>query len=260
MGKIIAIAVPKGGVGKSTTAINLGASLAAAGKKVLVVDLDPMGTCSFALGLESSDMKGSVFDIFNFTKSIDDVIHQTKISNLEFIPSRIDEYINEERLNRLAENKMMLRNVLRRLIYNYDYILIDCPPYLRGLTTCALLAADSVLVPIIAETFSLNALKKLMEHVEWIKKQGNSLIIVEGILLNMFESRTKVSKLILEELNKNHRSLLFNTIIPKNITLTEATFNKIPAIQYDASSKGSVAYKKLAEELMQRTNHKQTHN
>ena len=242
MGKIIAIAIPKGGVGKSTTAINLGASLAAADKRVLIVDLDPMGTCAFALGMGPAEMKGSVFDIFNFTKSVNDVIHTTKIANLDLIPSRIDEYLKEERLNRLAENKMLLRYVLRGLIFNYDFILIDCPPYLRGLTTCALIAADSAIVPMIAETLSLNALKKMFEHIEWI-------------LLNMFEPRIKISKIVLDELTKNHQALLFRTVIPKNTTLTEATYSKTPALHYDASSKGSTAFLELAAELLDKSNH-----
>jgi chromosome partitioning protein len=254
MGKIIAIAVPKGGVGKSTTVINLSASLAVADKKVLIVDLDPMGTCGYALGLEKDQMRGGIFEIFNFTKSVNEVIHKTKIANLEFIPSRVDEFVNEERLNRLVENKMMLRYVLRGLIFNYDYIIIDCPPYLRGLTTCALLAADSTIVPMIAETFSLIAVKRMLEHIEWIRKQGNSLLILEGILINMFEPRTKVANLIVDELNKDHKFPLFKTIIPKNTTLTEATYNKTPAVLFDPCSKGSVAYLKLAEELMQREN------
>lgn len=254
MGKIIAIAVPKGGVGKSTTAVNLAASLAIADKKVLVVDLDPMGTCGIAFGLNSESMKGGVFEIFNFTKSVNEVIHKTEIHNLDFIPSRIDDFINEERLNRLADNKMMLRYVLRGLIYNYDYIIIDCPPYLRGLTTCALLASDSAILPMLAETFSLIAIKRMLEHVEWVKKQGNSLLVVEGILLNMFEPRTKISNLILEELKKDNEALIFKTFIPKNTALAEATYNKTPAILYDASAKGSVAFLQLAEELMQRMN------
>lgn len=260
MGKIIAIAVPKGGVGKSTTAVNLAASLAIAEKKTLVVDLDPMGTCGIAIGLEPENMKGGVFEIFNFTKSVNEVIHKTSIQNLDFIPSRIDEFINEERLNRLADNKMMLRYVLRGLIYNYDYIIIDCPPYLRGLTTCALLAADSTILPMLAESFSLIAVKRMIDHVEWIKKQGNSLLTIEGILLNMFEPRTKIASLIIEELNKNHQSLVFKTFIPKNTALAEATYNKKPAILYDASAKGSVAFLQLAEELMQRTNHSNANN
>lgn len=260
MGKIIAIAVPKGGVGKSTTAVNLAASLAIAEKKVLVVDLDPMGTCGIAFGLEPENMKGGVFEIFNFTKSINEVIHKTKIQNLDFIPSRIDQFINEERLNRLADNKMMLRYVLRGLIYHYDYIFIDCPPYLRGLTTCALLASDSAILPMMAESFSLIAIKRMLDHVEWIRKQGNSLLVVEGILLNMFEPRTKISNLIVEELRKDYDALIFKTYIPKNTALAEATYNKTPAILYDASAKGSVAFLELAEEIMQRTNQSSVYN
>lgn len=252
MSKIIAIAVPKGGVGKTTTAVNLATSLAVAEKRTLLVDVDPMGTCSDALGIADNLLKGGIFEVFSFTKSLDQVIHHTEIMNLDFIPSKLYSFINEERLTRLAENKLILRNVLRDQIYNYDYIIIDCPPYLRGLTTCALLAADSVILPIKAESFSFGAVTKLLEHVEWIKKQGNSLLKVEGILLTMFEARTKVSLLAENKLLDSHKSLVFKTIIPKNIKITEATYNGKPVILYDALAKGSIAYLKLAHELIQR--------
>lgn len=252
MSKIIAIAVPKGGVGKTTTAVNLATSLAVAEKRTLLVDVDPMGTCSDALGITKNSISGGIFEVFSFTKSLDQVIHHTGIMNLDFIPSKLYSFINEERLTRLAENKLILRNVLRDQIYNYDYIIIDCPPYLRGLTTCALLAADSVILPFKAESFSLGAVTKLLEHIEWIKKQGNSLLRIEGILLTMYEARTKVSMMAEKQLYENHEPLVFKTIIPKNIKITEATYNGKPVIFYDALAKGAIAYLKLAHELIQR--------
>ncbi len=255
MGKIIAVAVPKGGVGKTTTAVNLATSLAIAEKHILLVDVDPMGTCSQALGISDKDVKGGIFDVFNFSKSIEQVTHNTYIPNMKFIPSRLKAYLDEERLSKLAENKLLLRNILRSEIFNYDYIIIDCPPYLRGLTTSALLAADSVILPIRQEFYSLTAATKLFEHIEWIKQHGNSLLQIEGILLTMYESRTKVSTLAQGELLKQYSSQLFKTVIPQNTTLTEATFNGKPAVLFNATAKGSVAYLQLAEELMQRENH-----
>lgn len=255
MGKIIAVAVPKGGVGKTTTAVNLATSLAVAEKHTLLVDVDPMGTCSQALGIPDKEIKGGIFEVFSFTKAIDQVIHKTCIPNLKFIPSKLNVFLDEERLAKLADNKLFLRNILRGEIFNYDYIIIDCPPYLRGLTTSALLAADSVILPIRQESYSLNAVTKLLEHVEWIKQHGNSLLRIEGILLTMYESRTKVSILAQKKLLSEYSSQLFKTVIPQNTTLTEATFSGKPAVLFNAIAKGSVAYLQLAEELMQRENH-----
>ncbi len=254
MGKIISIAVPKGGVGKTTTAVNLAASLSIAEKKTLLLDVDNAGACSIALGYTPEKIRGDIFNVFSFTKSLEQVIHKTDIPNLDFIPSRIESYENEERMGRLSENKTLLRTLLKIEIYSYDYIIIDCPPYLHGMTTNALLASDSVLLPTKAGRFSLHAVNKILNHVQWIRTLGNRGLQIEGILLTMDEPNTKVSIMALKELKNLYPNYLLNTTIPKNTTITEASFNGKPAILYNAMAKGSQAYLHLAQEIINRRN------
>ena len=253
MGKIIAIAMPKGGVGKTTTAINLAANLAIAGKHTLLVDMDPMGSCNIGLGILSGSIDSGLFELLSYVRSIDQVTYKTSIDNLSFIPSVLHDQLSEERLSKLSQNTQYLRNALRSVIFNYDFVILDCPPYLRGLTTSALMAADSVILPIKPEMFSLNAASKIVEHIGWVKKNGNSLLKIEGILLTMFESRTKVSSLMQDRILEKFSNFLFKTVIPKNTTLTEATTKGTPAILFNAVSKGAKAYWDLAEEIVWRT-------
>lgn len=250
MGKIIAVAMPKGGVGKTTTAINLAANLAIADKRTLLVDMDPMGSCNIGLGISNDSLDQGLFELLSYIRSIEQVTYKTSINNLSLIPSVLHDHMSEERLSKLSQNNMYLKNVLRSVIFNYDYIILDCPPYLRGLTTSALLAADSVILPIKPEMFSLNAASKIVEHIAWIRKNGNSLLKVEGILLTMYEPRTKVSSLMQDKILKKFSSHLFKTVIPKNTTLTEATFKGIPATLYSVVSTGAQAYLDLAQEIV----------
>ncbi len=250
MGKVIAVAVPKGGVGKTTSVVNLGASLAVAEKKTLIIDFDASGACSIALGFTPEKINGDIFDVFSYSKSIDKVIHKTDIPFLDFIPALVPSYQSEQRLEKLSSNIMFIANVIRAQADTYDYIIIDCPPYLKGMTTNALAVSDSLLIPIRAENFSLDALRKIMRHVEFVKKTYNHRLKIEGIFFTMFEPHTKVSLLAMNDLMENFNGHLLKTVIPKNVTISESAFKGIPAVLFKAISKGSQAYLNLAIEIM----------
>jgi chromosome partitioning protein len=250
MGKIIAVAVPKGGVGKTTTAINLAASLAVAEKKTIIIDFDSSGACSIALGFTPDKITGDIFQVLSLAKSIEKVIHHTTIPLLDFIPACVTTYTLEQRLDKLSNNMMFIVNTIRSIEMRYDYIIIDCPPFIRGMTTNALAAADSILIPMRAETFSLHALGKMLDHIEYVRKAFNPMLKIEGIFFTMYEPKTKVSAIAMAELETNYKQYLLRTIIPKNVAITEATFHGIPVVLYNAVSKGAQAYLGLAAEIM----------
>jgi chromosome partitioning protein len=258
MSRKIAIAVPKGGVGKTTTAVNLAAALAIAEKKTLLIDFDPSGACSVSLGFEKEKLKGDIFQVISFIKYIDSVIHQTELPTLDFIPCSINSAEIEERISRLTRNIHLFENILNQYaLGEYDYIIIDCPPYLKGLTTVALTAADSVLIPIRAGKFSISALRKMYDHIDWVKDNLNKKLSVEGILLTMFEPNTKAWTLTTEALFENFGNAILQTVIPKSITISEAEFYGKPTMLFDVKSSGSVAYLQLANELMNKEPHLQ---
>ena len=252
MAKIITIAIPKGGVGKTTTAVNLAASFAVLEKRVLLIDTDPFGACSMSLGFTSEKTKGGLYEVFNFMHSITQVIHRTELAFLDFIPANITSPQAEERIMRLAENRTLLKNILRTTAPHYDYIIIDTPPFLRGLTTNALTCADSVLIPIRSGHFSLEGIDKLFKYFDWIREVANRTLQIEGILQTMYEPHTKVTEITDRELQLRFRKYLVKTIIPKNTHLTESSFYGKPAILFSATSKGTLAYLELARELVEK--------
>lgn len=251
MRKKIAIALPKGGVGKTTTALNLAAALAKAEKKTLLIDFDPSGTCTACIGYRSYELKGDIFQVFSFTKSIETVIHKTELPNLDFIPCLITTNDVEERVSRITKNIYLFENILNLdPLMSYDYIIIDCPPYLRGLTTIALSTANSVILPVKAGHFSIMALLKINSHIKWVQENINRNLEIEGILLTMYEPNTKAWELTSKAISRYFENHVLKTVIPKNITLTEAEFHRKPSVLLDASAKGSVAYMNLAQEII----------
>lgn len=250
MGKIISVALPKGGVGKTTTAVNLAASLAVAEKRVLVLDLDTSGAAGLSLGFNHADRHPGIFDIFSYTRSIAQCAHKTELPLLDFVPMNALSPVDEERMNRLSENKMLLHHLLLPVKSDYDYIIFDCPPYARGLMAAALVASDSVLIPAKSGHLSLEAIDKLFEYLDWIRRFTNKTVQIEGIVRTMYEPRTKVGVQTEQDLCKKYSVHILETTIPKNSTLSESSYYGKPAILYNANSKGSIAYLALAQEIM----------
>jgi chromosome partitioning protein len=253
MARIITVTLPKGGVGKTTTAVNLAASLAVFERRTLLIDADPFGACGMSLGLTPERTKGGLYEVINFVYSLSQVIHRSEIAFLDFVPCNIKNDQQEERFARLAENRTMLRNVLRPIRPHYDYVIIDTPPYLRGVTTNALSCSDSALIPLKPGHFSLEGLDKLFRHFDWVREVANRTLEVEGIVQTMYEPHTKVTEITERELQLRYRKHMIKTVIPKNTHLTEASFYGKPAVLFNATSKGTLAYLELAREIIART-------
>ncbi|GBD91051.1 sporulation initiation inhibitor protein Soj [bacterium BMS3Abin04] len=251
MGKIISIAIPKGGVGKTTTAVNLSLAMAKKGYEVLLVDVDPSGQCAASFKLNNYK-NGSIFDVFSSTKKIEDVIYDSGYDNLSCIPMRKSSYNDEVRLLILAEKVMNLRYALSTLLVKFDFIIIDCPPSLTGTTTNILNASNSVLIPIRATKYSMDELGRILNHVKLINKTSNANLKIEGIVLTIDEPKTKISHKIKKELILKYPNLIFKTSIPKTIKVQEASFDNQPVLVYDPQSSCAKAYLKLADELILR--------
>ncbi|MFN0158794.1 MAG: ParA family protein [Bacteroidota bacterium] len=250
MARVIAIALPKGGVGKTTTAVNLAASLAVAEQRTLLIDLDTFGASGLSLGFTSGNIKSGLYEVFNFISNLTNTIHKTELEYLDFVPSNVQSLQMEDRLTKLSENRSMLRNILRSVAKEYDYVILDCPPFLRGMTTNALTAADSVLMPVKSGHFSLDAVDKLFKYLEWVHDVANKSLEVEGILLTMHEPNTKVTDITLRELHSKYKKYILDTIIPKNTVLSEASFYGKPAVLYNVNSRGATTYLALAREII----------
>ncbi|MCK0171037.1 AAA family ATPase [Aliiroseovarius sp. S1123] len=253
--KIIAITNQKGGVGKTTTTINLGAGLAEAGKRVLLIDLDPQGNASTGLGVSADDREMSTYDLLLEEASVLDVIQKTSIENLLISPATTDLSSADIELVSNEKRSHLLRDALRDVALeqlDLDYILIDCPPSLNLLTVNALVAADSVLIPLQSEFFALEGLSQLLLTVREVRQAANPDLRIEGVVLTMYDSRNNLSRQVEADARENLGELVFTTMIPRNVRVSEAPSFALPVLMYDPTSKGSRAYRNLAAELIKR--------
>ncbi len=250
MGKIIAIANQKGGVGKTTTAVNLSACLAYIGKKVLLVDVDPQGNATSGVGIEKGDVDQCVYDILVEDVATTDVIRMTNVENLKIIPSTIQLSGAEIELVPTISREVRLKRALSTVVDTFDYIIIDCPPSLGLLTINALTAADSVLIPVQCEYYALEGLSQLLNTVRLVQKHLNTDLSIEGVLLTMLDARTNLGIQVIDEVKKYFREKVFETIIPRNIRLGEAPSHGEPIIIYDPKSRGADVYLDLAKEVV----------
>jgi len=250
MGKIIALANQKGGVGKTTTTINLAASLAALEKKVLVVDADPQANASSGLGVDIRKVERSIYECLINGDDAHGAIAKTEMENMDVLPSHIDLVGAEIEMLNLPDREKVLKKVLLPLKEDYDYMLIDCSPSLGLITVNALTAADSVLIPVQCEYFALEGISKLLNTIKIIKSKLNTTLEIEGFLLTMYDARLRLANQIYEEVKRPFRDLVFSTVIQRNVKLSEASSYGKPVLLYDADSKGALNYMALAKELI----------
>lgn len=252
MGRIIAIANQKGGVGKTTTAINLAASMAVLEKKVLIVDADPQSNATSGIGVDTRQIRCTIYDCLIDGKDPKEAIIGCEVENLSLIPSNIDLVGAEIEMLDRPEREKILKKVLANIKDEYDYILIDCSPSLGLLTVNALTASDSVMIPVQCEYFALEGLGKLLNTIKIIQNNLNTELEIEGFLLTMYDSRLRLSNQVADEVNKHFQQMVFKTIIQRNVKLSEAPSFGQPAILYDADSRGTVNYLNLAKEMLEK--------
>ena len=249
MGKLISVANQKGGVGKTTTTVNLSTILAKKGKKVLLIDTDPQGNATSGLGV-SKDVELSVYDILIGDTEFDETLQETAIKNLKVCPSNISLAGAEVQLVSMMSREQRLKTKLDKIKDQYDYILIDCPPSLGLVTLNAFTASDSVLIPVQCEYFALEGLGQLLNTVNLVKKHLNKNLEIEGALLTMYDARTNLSNQVVKEVKKYFEDKVYKTVIPRNVRLSEAPSYGMPITVYDPRSKGAKAYEKFAKELL----------
>ena len=252
MGKVIAIANQKGGVGKTTTSINLAASLAALDKKVLIIDADPQANASSGLGVDLKSVTTSIYECLIDGDSLRNAITNTCVDGLDIVSSRIDLVGAELELLNIENRERVLAELVSEVKREYDFILIDCSPSLGLITVNSLTAADSVIIPVQAEYFALEGISKLLNTIKIIKSKLNPSLEIEGFLLTMYDSRLRLANQIYEELKVHFRDMVFTTVIQRNIRLSEAPSHGVPALLYDPDSKGSINHMQLAKELIER--------
>ena len=253
--KIIAVANQKGGVGKTTTTVNLSAALVEAGYRVLVVDLDPQGNASTGLGIEQSDREFTTYELLLEDIDLKDIIQSSTIEDLAIIPATVDLSSADLELVSNEKRSFLLHDALRQTQideFEFDFILIDCPPSLNLLTVNAMIAANTVLVPLQSEFFALEGLSQLMLTIREVRQAGNRDLRIEGVVLTMYDKRNNLSQQVEQDARDNLGDLIFKTVIPRNVRLSEAPSFAMPVLTYDSTSKGALAYRELAQELIEK--------
>ncbi|GMT48425.1 MAG: sporulation initiation inhibitor Soj [bacterium] len=250
LGRIVAVANQKGGVGKTTTAINLAASLALAEKDILIIDADPQGNSTSGLGIDRNNLKETLYDVFVGRAGMEEVVAGTEVEKLSIVPSSIDLLAVEVELVNRPEREAVLAEALRPIADRFEYIIVDCPPSLGLLTLNALVAAASVLVPVQCEYYALEGLGLLTRTINLVRDSYNPALQIEGILLTMFDSRNSLSQQVAQEVKKHFGDVVYSTVIPRNVTLSEAPGFGKPVMLYDARSRGAQSYFQLAKEIL----------
>lgn len=250
MGKVIAVFNQKGGVGKTTTNVNLSACIAENGKKVCVIDIDPQGNTTSGFGVDKNILEHTIYDIILGDVNIKDVIVHTEFDNLHLVPSSVDLAGAEIELTNMKDRETKLKQAIKEIKEDYDYIFIDCPPSLGLLTINSLAAVDSVLIPIQCEYYALEGVSQLMNTIQLVKKNLNPNLEIQGVVLSMFDGRTNLSIQVVDEVKRYFKGKVYTTIIPRNVRLAEAPSHGQPIIYYDIKSKGAEAYTDLAEEFL----------
>ena len=254
MGKVISIANQKGGVGKTTTSINLAASLAALEYKTLLIDADPQANSTSGLGIDQKSIIKTVYESMINEKIDQDSIIKSDVNFLEILPSDIDLVGAEVEMVDIENRDFRMKKCIDKIKDEYDFIIIDCSPSLGIVTVNSLVASDSIIIPVQCEYFALEGLGKLLETIKLIQNDLNKNLSIEGILMSMYDVRLRLSNQVVEEVQMHFKSLVFNTIIPRNVKLSEAPSFGIPVISYDANCKGSLSYLNLAKELVDKNN------
>jgi chromosome partitioning protein len=252
MGKTIAIANQKGGVGKTTTAINLAASLAAFEFKTLLIDADPQANSTSGLGFNPKEVKNSIYECMVGLSSVQESILPTEVPFLDIIPSHIDLVGAEIEMINLNNRERKMKDALEAVKDSYDFIIMDCSPSLGLITINSLTAADSVIIPVQCEYYALEGLGKLLNTIKIIQSRLNTSLVIEGILLTMYDLRLRLSNQVVTEVNSHFKNMVFETIIPRNVRLTESPSFGVPAILHDADSKGAISYLNLAKEIIRK--------
>ena len=250
MGKVIAVFNQKGGVGKTTTNVNLSASIGKIGKKVLVLDLDPQGNSTSGYGINKNEVESTIYEVMLDGVEIKEAILKTEFENIDVIASATELSGAEIELTSMENREFILKNAIESVRQEYDYIFIDCPPSLGMLTINCLTAVDSVLIPIQCEYYALEGVSQLMETIKLVKSRLNPNIDIQGVVLSMFDGRANLSIQVVEEVKKYFKGSVYTTLIPRNVRLAEAPSHGKPALYYDARCKGAEAYMELAEEFI----------
>jgi len=250
MGKIMSIANQKGGVGKTTTSVNLSAGLASLGNKVLLIDTDPQGNATSGAGINKADVSQCIYNVLVDEIDAADVVISTDVNNLDIIPATIQLAGAEIELVQIMSRELRLRKALENVKNQYDYIIIDCPPSLGLLTLNALTSSDSVIIPVQCEYYALEGLSQLLNTIRLVQKHLNKQLMIEGVLLTMLDARTNLGIEVVQEVKKYFQDKVYNAIIPRNIRLSEAPSHGQPIINYDPRSKGAEVYLELAKEVM----------